>query len=268
MNRNGSGQTHITNNPDVDHYPAWSPFLGTPLNTAAGPNVVISPDPNTSLAFDNVTSAGNTTVTISGSGPALPSGFNLGAPPIYYDVTTTATFTGSVTVCLPYYDAARYSDLNGLLLLHYEDGQWFDVTTSNNTATHVICGQVTSLSPFAVAERLISVSIDIKPGSYPNTINLGSNGVVPVAILSTVTFNATTVNPSSVTLASAPVKLTRKGMPMFSIQDVNGDGRLDLVVHVTTSAFQLTVNDAMAVLKGKTNGGVSIKGTDTIRVVP
>jgi len=70
------------------------------------------------------------------------------------------------------------------------------------------------------------------------------------------------------TPASAPVKLTGKGTPMSSFHDVNNDGRLDIVVHVTTSAFQLTVSDTMAVLKGKTNGGVSIKGTDTIRVVP
>ncbi|MHC4260722.1 MAG: hypothetical protein ACYSTF_09995, partial [Planctomycetota bacterium] len=32
-----------------------------------------------------------------------------------------------------------------------------------------------------------SIDIDIKPGSYPNTINLGSNGVIPVAILSSET---------------------------------------------------------------------------------
>ena len=91
---------------------------------------------------------------------------------------------------------------------------------------------------------------------------------MPVAIFSSATFDARTVNPSSVTLASAPVKLTGKGTAMYSIQDVNNDGRLDMVVHVTTSAFQLTTNDTLAVLKGKTNGGVSIKGTDTVRVVP
>jgi hypothetical protein len=76
------------------------------------------------------------------------------------------------------------------------------------------------------------------------------------------------VNPSSVTLASAPVKLTGRGTPMYSHLDVNGDGRLDLLIHVTTSAFQITTMDTVAVLKGKTNGGVSIKGTDTVRVVP
>lgn len=55
---------------------------------------------------------------------------------------------------------------------------------------------------------------------------------------------------------------------MYSHLDVNGDGRLDLLIHVTTSAFQITTMDTVAVLKGKTNGGVSIKGTDTVRVVP
>ncbi len=55
---------------------------------------------------------------------------------------------------------------------------------------------------------------------------------------------------------------------MASFEDVNGDGRLDLVIHVTTSAFQLTVSDTTATVKGKTLGGVTIKGTDTVRVVP
>ncbi len=62
--------------------------------------------------------------------------------------------------------------------------------------------------------------------------------------------------------------MTGKGTPRASFEDVSGDGRLDLVVHVTTSAFQLTASDTTATVKGKTFGGVSIKGTDTVRVVP
>ena len=69
-------------------------------------------------------------------------------------------------------------------------------------------------------------------------------------------------------LAGALVALLGKGKPMLSFQDVNGDGRLDLVVHITTSALKLTPKDTVAVVKGKTNGGVSIKGTDTVRIVP
>jgi TolB protein len=268
MSADGNNQTRITNIPEGANYPAWSPFLGARLlNTPAESNVSVFPNVGTSTTFTNVTYAGNTTVTTSASGPTPPSGFSLGDPPSIYDVTTTATFSGTVQVCFAY-DPARYVDPNGLQLRHYENGIWVNVTTSNNTTTNVICGQVTSFSPFALMEQVTVISVDIKPGSYPNTINLGSNGAVPVAILSNASFDARTVNPSSATLASAPVKLTGKGTPMYSQQDVNGDGRLDLVVHVTTSAFQLTTTDTLAVLKGKTNGGVSIKGTDTIRVVP
>jgi hypothetical protein len=41
----------------------------------------------------------------------------------------------------------------------------------------------------------VAVPIDIKPGSFPNSINPQSKGVIPVAILTTDTFDATTVDP-------------------------------------------------------------------------
>ena len=59
--------------------------------------------------------------------------------------------------------------------------------------------------------KTLTVVIDIKPGSFPNSINLGSGGNVPVAICSTLDFDATTVDPLTVTLASAPAKLKGKG---------------------------------------------------------
>jgi hypothetical protein len=117
-------------------------------------------------------------------------------------------------------------------------------------------------------DSVVRVTIDIKPGTYPNSVNLGSNGVIPVAILSTPTFDASTIDPTTVTLAGASVQLKGKGTPMSSLQDVSGDGRLDLVVHVNTEALQLTNTDVNAVLSGATYSGVPIVGEDTIRVVP
>jgi hypothetical protein len=115
----------------------------------------------------------------------------------------------------------------------------------------------------------IVVSIDIKPGSFPNSINLGSGGSVPVAILSSDSFDATTVDPLTITLAGATVKLKGKGTPSASFQDVNGDGRLDLVVHVQTDTLQLTETDTIATLEGKTgNAGRRIRGSDSVRIVP
>ena len=116
--------------------------------------------------------------------------------------------------------------------------------------------------------KALIVEIDIKPGSFPNSINLGSGGNVPVAIFSSATFDATTVDPLTVTLAGATVKLKGKGTPMASSEDVDGDGLLDLVVHVSIEALQLTNGDTEAILGGRTLDGTSITGVDTVRVVP
>ena len=114
----------------------------------------------------------------------------------------------------------------------------------------------------------IGVQIDIKPGAAENSINLGSNGVVPVAILSTKSFDARTVNPTSVSIAGAQVKVKGKGTPMATLQDVNGDGLVDLVVHVSTEALELTAGATRAFLEAKTFGGTPIIGSDWVRIVP
>jgi hypothetical protein len=120
-----------------------------------------------------------------------------------------------------------------------------------------------------VSTRIVkNVRIDIKPGSYPNSINLGSNGKTPVAILSSADFDATTVDPASVTLAGARIALKGKGTYMYSFQDVNGDDRPDMVVHVLTSALELSSTDTMAELEGQTYTGQRIRGVDTVRIVP
>jgi hypothetical protein len=126
-------------------------------------------------------------------------------------------------------------------------------------------------SPPAVQVNVVStvtaVNIDVKPGTSPNSINIGSNGSVAVAIFSTPSFDARTVDPLSVTLAGASVEVKGKGTPMASFADVDGDGLLDLVVHVSTEALELTDGDTEVVLEGKTFGGVSIQGTDLVRVI-
>ena len=113
-------------------------------------------------------------------------------------------------------------------------------------------------------------AIDIKPGSGQHTINLGSHGATPVAILSTSTFNAPVrVNPATVTLAGAPVQLKGDGVTaVIEERDVNGDGLVDLVVHVRTDAMVFSPGDTTAVLEGKTWDDESIRGEGTVRIVP
>jgi len=111
------------------------------------------------------------------------------------------------------------------------------------------------------------VDIDIKPLSPFNRINLKSHGRLSVAILSSPTFDARTVNPRTVTLAGAPV-VTKWGHPIYWVLDVNFDGRKDLVVRVKIQDLQLTETDTEATLEGETFGGQAIVGTDFVNIVP
>ena len=117
--------------------------------TPAGDNVSVSPGENGvptphTINFQSVTGAGTTTMTTSSTGPDLPSGYQLGSPPRFYDLETTATYGGLITVCLNYGGVTPAPDA----LLHFESGEWVDITTFLNPVSEYICGETTSLSPF------------------------------------------------------------------------------------------------------------------------
>ena len=113
---------------------------------------------------------------------------------------------------------------------------------------------------------VISIAIDIKPGSDPNSINRGGQGVIPVAILSDATFDAMSVDTTSLTFGGTGDEDSLSfcnGSP----GDVDGDGLPDLMCHFDTQETDFQSGDTEGVLKGTTLDGTPITGTDSVRIV-
>ena len=109
-----------------------------------------------------------------------------------------------------------------------------------------------------------AVDIDIKPGGFPNSINPRSKGVIPVAVLTTDTFDATTVDPASAHFGATGTEAA----PIHSaLADVDGDGDIDLILHFSTQATAIQCGDASGSLTGETFSGQTIKGLDSISTV-
>jgi CSLREA domain-containing protein len=136
-------------------------------NTPAGSNVDVlldAPDGEVLLTFSTVTVAGNTTVVETTGGPVLPSDLQLGAST--FDISTTASFSGPITICMPF-DPDLFSDTNLIRLYHYENGAWQDATDFVNLTAGQVCGVVSSLSPFAVVAPEEALAPTATPAGAP-----------------------------------------------------------------------------------------------------
>ncbi len=113
-----------------------------------------------------------------------------------------------------------------------------------------------------------SVTIDIRPGSSHNSTNLGSHGVIPVAILSGPDFDA----PRDVDRASLTFGRTGDEDSLGNCspgpRDVNGDGRKDLVCRFHTYDTEFQCGDTEGLLRGETVDGMPMEGSDSVRIVP
>lgn len=116
-----------------------------------------------------------------------------------------------------------------------------------------------------MAKAKLRVSIDIKPGSDPNSINPRSEGKIPVAILSTPSFDASAlVDLTSLTFGRTG---DEQSLVKVGVEDVNGDGLLDVVAHFDTIKAAFQPGDVVGYLKGVTLDGIPIIGIDYVRVL-
>ena len=126
----------------------------------------------------------------------------------------------------------------------------------------ICAGGNTGVEPSSPGDCGGQVLMDIKPGSCPNAFNRGSRGVLPLAILSTASFDVNSIDLNSLTLSrtdgqGVPLMLEFDGRrTKLVFDDVatpfvgdacechthKGDGLPDLMIHVSSSAL----SDALA----------------------
>lgn len=107
------------------------------------------------MTFETVTGSGGTTLSINPTGPPPTTGFKLGNPPLYYEIETTAEYSGPITICIDYSGIGFSGEEENLKLFHQElSGDWIDITSTVNAVDDIICGDVFSLSSFAIFEPM------------------------------------------------------------------------------------------------------------------
>jgi hypothetical protein len=132
-------------------------FTVTEPNTPTGDNVSVSPSQGVLVGFETVALQGETTVSTTSEAPPTP--FQTSGTIPFYDISTTAVVSGPIEVCITY-----SQPLNEPSLWHYgtTDGitGWSDITNREraNLPPNTVCGNVNSLSPFAVVEKPASTT--------------------------------------------------------------------------------------------------------------
>jgi len=203
------------------------------------------------------------------AGDAPASAASSGSPPATpraWRPCTSSCATRHVTAAIPHNHLFGASAQGpGYLCLNIADQTGTTAQTSDpahDPGIGLICDVPATVH---IGGGAYTVDIDIKPGSVENAVNPGASGILPVAILTTDSFDATTVDPLSVRFGpNGGVEIHGRGHR----SDVNRDGRADLVLHFAIAATGIVENRTTASLTGKTLDGLSIEGSQSIMTVP
>jgi len=110
---------------------------------------------------------------------------------------------------------------------------------------------------------LMSVEVDIQPGSDLNAINPDSRGVVPVAILGADNLDVLELDPATFRFEAASATDPTGG----SLTDVNADAIIDLVSHYRIRETGID-SSGTACVQGLLFDGVPFEGCDFVTTVP
>jgi hypothetical protein len=146
------------------------------------------------------------------------------------------------------------------------DGDFVVVWSSNGSSGNDDSGGSIQGQRYAVEPEALSVDLDIKPGSDPNSINPSLKGNLPVAILGSDIFDVADVDVTTLAFGPSGASFDHSHGPHF--EDLNGDGFTDLLAHFRIKKTGIAFGDMEACLTGETLAGEPFEGCDAVRTVP
>jgi len=207
---NGDGKLDIAEMGYDGGYPGPPELVilfNTTYQTPVGQNSTVTL-PQADFSFDEVTSGGTTSVTSIDPATAgdVPGGFALAD--LAFEVSTTATFTGSVTTCFNVPTVNDQTEFNNLRVLHNENGALIDRTSSHDYPNRKICATTTSFSPFYLA----TVGKKVQ-SMFDRSKAFKSGSTVPVKVK--------ILNQNSQNISSATLVLTARGLRKIGSNTTN-----------------------------------------------
>jgi len=118
-----------------------------------------------------------------------------------------------------------------------------------------------------IVQPTLAVSIDIKPGSDDNPVNLKANGLLPVAILGSDTFDVGEIDQTTLALAGAEPQERGNSGNFGAFEDVNSDGFMDLMLRFPIADLSFEPGATEAMLTGSLLDGTDIAGSDWVRLL-
>ena len=120
------------------------------------------------------------------------------------------------------------------------------------------------------------LGLDIKPRSFPNSINWDDTGIIPVAILGGPSVDVHLIDPLSLDFDGLSVRIVGKDRPQCSVKDISGDfslselgapdGYLDLVCKFSKDSSNPAPSSWGLVIG--TYDGTPFWSIDSLRIVP
>jgi len=176
--------------------------------------------------------------------------------------------------------------INGQILLTSQDQETLDLENViwECRESHLLSAKVVDNTSFVrdpyardqyltgirtwTVQPIQKVQIEIKPGEYPNSVNIDGHGVIPVAVIGSVNFDVTQIDAKTLRFEGLTVKNNGRGVPMCSLRNLNGDEYNDFVCQFADDLSKWTGDGEIASVTGNLYCGTKFSGNDSIKLVP